>query len=136
MGAREVIQAYLAAMERGDREAAIALYADDVVMHVPGRGPFAGARRGREAVLAYLRAAVTLADEGVEVELVDLLAGDEDGDGGRVALLLRERLRGRRGELVLRRANLYTVRDGRIAEIRIFEHDQYAVDGYLEGVLA
>ena len=127
--AREVIGEYLAAMERGDREAAVALYADDVVMHVPGRSPFAGERRGREAVLAYLRAGVERAVGGVEVELVDLLAGG----GDRVALLLRERLRGARGELVLRRANVYTVRDGRISEIRIFEHDQYAVDAYLEG---
>lgn len=129
MGAREVIGGYLAAMERGDREAAVAFYADDVVMHVPGRSAFAGARRGREAVLAYLRAAVELAEGGVEVELVDVLAGD----GDRVALLLRERLLGARGELVLRRANVYTVRNNRIAEIRIFEHDQYAVDAYLEG---
>jgi uncharacterized protein len=128
VGAREVIGEYLAAMERGDREAAVALYADDVVMHVPGRSAFAGERRGREAVLAYLRAALERAEGGAEVELVDLLAGK----GDRVALLLRERLRGRRGELLLRRANVYTVRDGRIAEIRIFEHDQYAVDAYLE----
>ena len=86
--AREVIGEYLAAMERGDREAAVALYAADVVMHVPGRSAFAGERRGREAVLAYLRAALELAVGGVEVELVDLLVGD----GDRVALLLRERL--------------------------------------------
>jgi uncharacterized protein len=128
VGAREVIGEYLAAMERGDREAAVALYAEDVVMHVPGRSAFAGERRGREAVLAYLRAALERAEGGAEVELVDLLVGK----GDRVALLLRERLRGRRGELLLRRANVYTVRDGRIAEIRIFEHDQYAVDAYLE----
>ena len=32
----------------------------------------------------------------------------------------------------MRRANVYTVRDGRITEVRIFEHDQYAVDAYLE----
>jgi ketosteroid isomerase-like protein len=128
VGASEVIREYLAAMRRGDRDAAVALYADDVVMHVPGRSRWAGERRGREAVLAYLRAAVELADEGVEAELVDLLVGD----GDRVALLLRERLRGTRGELLMRRANVYTVRDGRITEIRIFEHDQYAVDAYLE----
>jgi uncharacterized protein len=103
VGAREVIGEYLAAMERGDREAAVALYADDVVMHVPGRSAFAGERRGREAVLAYLRAALERAEGGAEVELVDLLAGK----GDRVALLLRERLRGRRGELLLRRANVY-----------------------------
>jgi uncharacterized protein len=129
VGAREVIGEYLAAMERGDREAALAFYAEDVVMHVPGRSRFAGVRRGRDAVLGYIRAAVELADRGVDVELIDVLAGD----GERVALLLRERLSGARGELLLRRANVYTVRDGRIAEIRIFEHDQYAVDAYLEG---
>ena len=129
VGAPEVIGEYLAAMERGDREAAVALYADDVVMHVPGRSAFAGERRGRDAVLAYLRAALERAEWGAQVQLVDLLAGE----GDRVALLLRERLRGPRGELLLRRANVYTVRDGRIAGIRIFEHDQYAVDGYLEG---
>ena len=96
-------------------------------MHVPGRSAYAGERRGRDAVLAYLRAALERADEGAEVQLVDMLAGD----GDRVALLLRERLRGSRGELVIRRANVYTVRDGKIAEIRIFEHDQYALDAYL-----
>jgi ketosteroid isomerase-like protein len=64
MSAREVVRGYLAAMERGDREAAVALYAEDVVMYVPGRSAFAGERRGREAVLAYLRAAVELADWG------------------------------------------------------------------------
>jgi len=127
MSARDVIARYLAAMERGDREAAVACYAEDVVMHVPGRSRWAGERRGREAVLAYLRAAVARADEGIDVELVDVLAGD----GDRVALLLRERLRGAGGELLLRRANVYTVRDGRIAEVRIFEHDQYAVDAFL-----
>jgi ketosteroid isomerase-like protein len=127
VSARDVIARYLAAMERGDRDAAVACYAEDVVMHVPGRSRWAGERRGREAVLAYLRAAVARADEGIDVELVDVLAGD----GDRVALLLRERLRGAGGELLLRRANVYTVRDGRIAEVRIFEHDQYAADAFL-----
>jgi uncharacterized protein len=125
--AREVIGEYLAAMKRGDRDAALAFYADDVVMHVPGRSRFAGVLRGREAVLGYIRAAVELADRGIEVEVVDVLTGD----GDRVAVLLRERLSGARGELVLRRANVYTVRHGRIAEVRIFEHDQYAVDAFL-----
>jgi ketosteroid isomerase-like protein len=127
VGARAVIGEYLAAMERGDRAAALAFYADDIVMHVPGRSRFAGVRRGRDAVVAYIRAAVELADRGIEVELVDVLDGDDD----RVALLLRERLSGARGELLLRRANVYTVRDGRIAEIRIFEHDQYVLDAFL-----
>jgi ketosteroid isomerase-like protein len=127
--AREVIGEYLAAIQRGDREAAFALYADDAVMHVPGRSAFAGERRGRDAIAAYVRAAVALASEGAEVELVDTLSGE----GERVALLLRERLRGGHGELVMRRANVYTVRDDRIAAVHIFEHDQYALDSWLAG---
>jgi ketosteroid isomerase-like protein len=127
MGARDVVAEYLAAMQRGDRERALALYAADVVMRIPGRSSFAGERHGREAILEYLSAALERADEGVDAELVDILGGD----GERVALLLHEHLRGRRGELDLRRANVYTVRDGRIVEIRIFEHDQYEIDAFL-----
>jgi uncharacterized protein len=128
VSAREVIVEYPAAMERGDREAAVALYAEDVVMHVPGRSSLAGERRGRDAVLAYLRAGLELAPGGVEVDLIDLLEGERD----RVALLLRETLHGAAGDLVLRRANVYTVRDGAIVEIWIFEHDQYAIDQLME----
>jgi hypothetical protein len=75
-------------------------------MHVPGRSEFAGARRGREAVLGYIRAVVELADAGVEVELIDVLAGG----GDRVAVLLRERLSGARGELRMRRERLHRSR--------------------------
>jgi ketosteroid isomerase-like protein len=46
VSARDVIARYLAAMKRGDRDAVVALYADDVVMRVPGRSAFAGERRG------------------------------------------------------------------------------------------
>src|SRR4051794_12636273 len=116
---------YLAAMESGDREAAFAFYADDLVAHVPGRSALAGVLRGREAFAAYVREVVSRVDD-IELELVDMLAGAE-----RVALLLRERLRGPTGEIEIRRANVYRIRDGRIAEIWIHEADQYAIDEFL-----
>jgi hypothetical protein len=52
-----------------------------------------------------------------------MLSSDE-----RVALLVRERFRRADGDIEIRRANVYTVRDDRIAEIWIFEADQYAAD--------
>ena len=64
----------------------------------------------------------------VEVELVDMLASDE-----RVALIARERFRRADGDVEIRRANVYTVRDERIGEIWIFEADQYAVDALFGG---
>jgi hypothetical protein len=59
----------------------------------------------------------------VELELVDMLASEE-----RVALILRERFHTGDGPVEIGRCNVYRWRDGRIAEISIFEADQYAVD--------
>jgi ketosteroid isomerase-like protein len=128
--AREVIDAYLAAMQRGDRETALGMYADDVVTRIPGRSAFAGEHHGRDALVSYIMSVVALAPGGTEVERVDTLAGG-GGGGERVALLLHERLRGEHGEVEFRRANVYTVRDGRIAELRIYEHDQYELDAFI-----
>ena len=55
-----------------------------------------------------------------------MLASEE-----RVALIVRERFHTTDGPVDIRRANVYRVRDGRIAEIWIFEGDQYAVDELL-----
>jgi ketosteroid isomerase-like protein len=125
MSAADVMRRYLAAMQAGERETAFAFYADELVAHVPGRSALAGELHGRDAFVAYIRDVVARF-ERVEVELIDMLVGEE-----RVALLLRERLGGPDGDAEIRRANVYRVRDGRIVEIWIFEHDQYAVDELL-----
>jgi ketosteroid isomerase-like protein len=127
MSAADVMHRYLAAMQAGDRETAFGFYAEDLIAHVPGRSAFAGDLRGREAFIGYIRGVVARF-ERVEVDLIDMLVGDE-----RVALLLRERLGGPDGDVEIRRANVYLVRDGRIVEVWIFEHDQYAVDELLGG---
>jgi ketosteroid isomerase-like protein len=119
---------YLEAMRSGDREAAFGHYAEDIVGHVPGRSSRAGELRGKDAVVGYIRAVVAHASEGVEVELIDMLASEE-----RVALIVRERLRRDGRTLDMRRVNVYRVEGEKIVEIRIFEADQYAVDEFLEG---
>jgi len=119
---------YLEAMRSGDREAAFGHYAEDIVGHVPGRSSRAGELRGKDAVVGYIRAVVAHASEGVEVDLIDMLASEE-----RVALIVRERLRRDGRTLDMRRVNVYRVEGEKIVEIRIFEADQYAVDEFLEG---
>lgn len=116
---------YLDAMQSGDRERAFGFFADDIVLHVPGRSPYAGARRGRHAVIEYIRAALEHTDD-VEVTLIDMLASDRH-----VALIVQERLEGGGRVLDMRRTNVYRVQNDRIAEVWIFESDQYAVDEYL-----
>jgi uncharacterized protein len=123
VSAEEVMRAYVTAVRAGDRAAAFALFADDVVGYVPGRSAVAGEKRGKAAVVGYIEGAFARAHGDVEIELLDTLAGAEH-----VALLVRERLADGDRVLDIRRANVYRVRDDRIVEIWIFEHDQYAVD--------
>ena len=120
----ELIGQYIACARRGDWDAAFAYFADDVRFRVPGRSEHAGERRGRAAARAYIEHARRLSGEHeVEVELVDLLAGET-----RVALLVHEVFHTADGPVVIRRCNVYRWEDGRIAEVWIFEADQYAVD--------
>jgi uncharacterized protein len=123
MSPSEVLDRYVAAVRAGDRPAAFALFADDVVGHVPGRSGAAGEKRGKAAVVGYIEDAFARAHGDVTVELVDRLVGERH-----VCLLVRERLADGDRVLDMRRANVYRVEDGMITEIRIFEGDQYAVD--------
>jgi ketosteroid isomerase-like protein len=124
MAPLDVMRRYLQAVQRGDWDTGFGFFADDVVLHVPGRSSLAGVHRGRQAVEGYLHAALARSHgAGVEVELVDLLASEEQ-----VALVVRERFRRPAGTVEIRRANLYRLRGERIVEIWIFEANQYEVD--------
>ena len=118
----EVIDRYIAAMRSGDYETGFGFFAEDVVFRIPGRSEWAGERVGKQHAMAYIDAAISRHAGKVEVELVDMLASDE-----RVLLIVRERFLGPTPVEIVR-ANAYTVRDGRIVAIDIFEGDQYAVD--------
>ena len=127
MTPRELMSDYLAAAKRGDWDSAFAYFAEDIEFHIPGRSPFAGHRRGKDAAVDYIRSVRDHYRDGeIELELIDMLASDE-----RVVLLVRERFHGDGPPLEIRRANVYRVRADQIVEIRIFEADQYVVDELL-----
>ena len=120
---------YLGAARRGDWDTAFGFFADDIVMHVPGRSSFAGERLGKDAAVDYIQTVRSHYGEGeIVLELLDLLASED-----RVALLVRERFHGRGPSVEIRRANVYRVQGDRIVEISIFEADQYAVDELVHG---
>jgi ketosteroid isomerase-like protein len=115
---------YLAAAKHGDWDTAFGYFAEDIVLHVPGRSEFAGERRGKAAAVAYIKSIRDRYPEGdIELELFDMLSSDE-----RVALLVRERFHGKGAPVEIRRANVYRVAGDLIVEISIFEADQYVVD--------
>jgi uncharacterized protein len=124
MSALDVMRRYLEAVQRGDWETGFGFFADDIVLHVPGRSSLAGEHRGREAAEGYLHVALARAHGAqVEVELVDMLASEE-----RVALIVRETFSRPGADVEIRRANVYRLRGDRIAEVWIFEANQYEVD--------
>jgi ketosteroid isomerase-like protein len=124
MAARDLMRRYIDLARAGDWERAFRFFAEDVVIHIPGRSAHAGEMRGRDAARRYIEAARALSEgHDVEVELIDMLASEE-----RVALIVRERFHRPGGDVEIRRANVYRIEDEHIAEVWIYEHDQYAVD--------
>jgi uncharacterized protein len=127
MPAADVMERYVAAARRHDFDAAFGMFAEDIVVRIPGRSGQAGERRGRDEAMAYIDAARALSREAdIELEVIDALVSEE-----RFCLIVRERFH-RDGEAVdIRRANVYRVRGDEIVEIWIFEADQYEVDALL-----
>jgi uncharacterized protein len=127
MTPRELMTDYLAAARRGDWETAFGFLADDLIIHIPGRSAFAGERHGKEAVVGYIQTIrERFRDGAIELEVIDMLCSDE-----RVVLLVRERFHGDGAPIEIRRANVYRVEGGKVAEVSIFEADQYVVDELL-----
>jgi hypothetical protein len=127
--AHGVMERYLSAARSGNWDEAFAYLADDLLVHIPGRSRFAGDHCGKAAAIAYIRSVRDrYGEDGIELELIDMLAGDE-----RVALLVCERFHDGGSPIEIRRANVYRIADGQIVEISIFEADQYVVDEVLVG---
>ena len=128
-GLADFMGRYLECARSGDWERAFGFFADDIVLHVPGRSAHAGELRGKDAARAYLETALAHARESkVEVELVEMLLGQE-----RVALIVKERFPLADRVLEIQRANVYRVRDEKIEEVWIFEANQYEVDEMFAG---
>ena len=126
MSPAEISKSYLAAARAGDWDRAFGHFAEDIELRIPGRSDWAGTRRGRAAARAYIESVRDRFEDRIELELVDVLAGEE-----RFVLIVRERFLRDGPPIEIRRSNVYRVRDGEIVEITIYEGDQYEVDALL-----
>ena len=72
----ELARRELEALESGDLDAAAALYADDLILHYPGRNPLAGDHRDLDGFLERFRS--LLGEDGtITRELHDVLGSDD-----------------------------------------------------------
>lgn len=96
----------------------------DVVWHVPGRGSLAGQYRGTDAVLGYFGQLFERSAGTFRAELL------ECGEIARDVVACTVRISGQLdgGALDQQVMQRYRCTDGRIAEVRSFSADQYALD--------
>jgi uncharacterized protein len=122
----EVMERYVEAWERNDWEAATAIWADDVVHHVPGRSRLAGDFFGKQAFLDhYGRVFAELGGTIEVVEFHDVLVSEDHA----VALVKERAVRGERS-LEFNRVVVYHLHDGKIAETWSHDYDLYALDEF------
>jgi ketosteroid isomerase-like protein len=114
------------AFQRGDVVTIYASMAEDAVWHFPGRkGQLAGDHKGREAIFAFLAKPAALTGGFFTVELIDVLANDENA----VAIY---RAIGERDGRELNNPTCLRMRieDGKIVEFWEFVWDVYQDDEF------
>ena len=120
----ELMRRYSAALQAGQAAAALPFFAEDLVLHIPGRSAHAGTFHGQDAVLAYYTRMFRDTDGAFEVLGVDdILASDTHA-----ATLVRWRVRRGDRTLDIDRVVIYRIVDERIAEIWVRDWDQAAYD--------
>jgi uncharacterized protein (TIGR02246 family) len=121
------VRAAYDALAAGDIDAATALFAEDAVLHVPGRSPNTGTYEGREAILGFIGHAFALTGGTLQLQVHRVLADDE------VAVALTTYTATRpdgRPPLENNLAHVIVMRDGLITESWFHTRDQYAVDAF------
>jgi ketosteroid isomerase-like protein len=127
----ERMKRYAHAWMMGDQAGAMSHFADDVLMHIPGRNPLAGDYRGHAGFQQYAERLGEILGEGGSFAVTgfhDILANDDHAIG----LVHEKAERPSAGKSIeLNRVVVYDLRDGKIAEIWIHDADQYALDEFL-----
>jgi uncharacterized protein len=91
----ELIKSGYDAFARGDIQGAFAVFAEDILWHVPGRGPLSRDYRGHAEVLGFFQHFMELSHGTFRIEVDDILA-----KGDRVVVLCTE-CAARRSKLVI-----------------------------------
>jgi ketosteroid isomerase-like protein len=123
-----LLHAYHDAWERGDQEAGMAFYSDDVVVHMGGSGPLSGTFRGRESFAKDWIGRVAEYTDSWDVEGNDVLIAGEDG----VLLLLLVYETWTRGDrrVTTKRLGSYKFSGDKIVECYFSDMNQAEVEAF------
>ncbi len=99
--------------------------AQDVVWHEPGRSSFAGHYKGPDEVLRFLRRLKTLSGGTFRIEVLNVLSEPE-----RAVILQRETATKNDKTLDVIAAVEFEIHHGKITEVTVYQHDNYAFDEF------
>lgn len=115
----EVVRTGYRAFGSGDMDALLSLYRDDAVHIVPGSSKVSGAHKGKENILALYGKLFELTNGTMRVDLDHVLS-----DGGDRVIAIHTSTLDKDGETIVQtEALLFTLIDGKVAEIQDFFGD-------------
>lgn len=118
---------YLSAWKRGDSNAAMSYWADDIIMYVPGSNPHSGIYSGKPEVQRNLIDRIIEETLNAEVLGLDDLAIGSD----HVFTIVHERFTKADGRVFeTKRIVIYRWSNQKIIEVRYFDPDQKAADAF------
>jgi uncharacterized protein len=116
------------AFGRGDIPAALALFADDIFWHVPGRGPLSRDYHGRDEVSQFFGRFMEMSGGTFRVRVDEIMA-----HGDRVVVLCTESAQRADRSWSSPQVHVWTLKDGRATVFWQFQGDQQAEDEFWSG---
>jgi uncharacterized protein len=113
------------AFSRGDIQSAVAVFAEDILWHVPGRGPLSRDYRGHTEVLGFFDHFMRLSDGTFRLQIDEVFA-----KGDRVVILCTETAQRGSRSWSSPQVHVWTVKDGRAIAFREYEGDQQGEDEF------
>jgi hypothetical protein len=122
---RELIMNAYGAFARGDVPSAMKAMADDILWHVPGRGPLSRDYRGHNEVLGFFKHFMELSGGTFKIQVDDVLAR-----GDRVVALVTESAERKGRKWSSPQVHAWTVKNGRATVFWQFQGDQQTEDEF------
>jgi ketosteroid isomerase-like protein len=113
------------AFSRGDTQSVFAVFAEDILWHVPGRGPLSRDYRGHAEVAGFFEHFMNLSEGTFQLKIDEILANRD-----RVVVLCTESASRAGRSWSSRQVHVWTVKDGRATAFWEYEGDQQGEDEF------
>jgi uncharacterized protein len=113
------------AFNRGDTQSIFAVFAENILWHVPGRGPLSRDYRGHAEVGRFFEQFMGLSEGTFRIQIEQILANRE-----RVVVLCRESASRAGRSWSSPQVHVWTVKDGRATAFWEYEGDQQSEDEF------